>query len=240
MSEKDRKDTQCCSEASEQRLRLRALILSETAVVTPPLTPELRIHGAADFTTIWSATEARLEQMALPPPFWAFAWAGGQALARWLLDNPEEARDRSVLSIGAGCGLEAVAAARAGARRVVANDIDVAALAAAEENAALNGVTIETEATDLLTGDALPPADLILAGDVFYEKSLSETLERMLRRAAAAGAVVRIGDPDRNYAPTTRLRPLAEYRVPVPMALEDVSERRARVYALDPPETPAL
>ncbi|MEM1419653.1 MAG: 50S ribosomal protein L11 methyltransferase [Pseudomonadota bacterium] len=216
----------------EEDARLQRLIRTHTRIVQPPLTPELRIHGADDYASIWSATEAELRNMALRPPFWAFAWAGGQALARWLLDHPRDVAGKTVLAIGAGCGLEAIAAARSGAAESVANDVDPAAIVAAKMNADLNNVQLMLDETNWLNEASLPDADIILAGDVFYEKTLGEQLESRLRAAQRRGAVVLIGDPGRNYAPAEGVKTLNSYAVPVPVELEDVTERVAEVCAL--------
>lgn len=217
-----------------ERDRLEALIRRATRRLSPPLTPEIVIWGADDYAEIWSATEETLASEALPPPFWAFAWAGGQALARHLLDNPHLAAGRRVLAIAAGGGVEAIAAAKAGASAVIANDVDPAAQVAVEMNAALNGVAVETSVADYLAGAPLPQADLILVGDAFYEKTMAEALEPILRAAAAQGALVLLGDPDRLYLPRSGLEPMARYRVPTPMALEDVAERHVVIYRMLP------
>lgn len=229
--------------------RLRRLILAETHPLRPPLTPELEMLGADDYAAIWSATEAELEAMRLPPPFWAFAWPGGQALARHLLDRPETVAGRSVLAIAAGGGLEAIAAARGGARRVVANDVDPAALVAAELNAARNGVALEICGADLIadpgTGRLDPrEADLILLGDALYERPLAARILARLAEAAQAGATALIADAGRGCltetgaladgAQSPPLTEIARYEVPVPEALEDRPSRLARVWRLAP------
>src|SRR5262249_7539388 len=153
-------------------------------------------------------------EMNVPPPYWAFAWAGGQALARYLLDAPDNVAGMRVLDLGSGSGLSAIAAARAGAASVLAVDIDPVALAAIALNAAANGVAVPTSAEDLL--DRAPgPFDVVLVGDLFYERALAERVERFIDAAAAAGALVLIGDPRRNYFPPGRFVIAAEYAVPV-------------------------
>lgn len=213
--------------------RLRALIRRNLAPITPPLVPELRCWGATEFLPIWTATEATLEADGLAPPFWAFAWPGGQALARWLLDAPQRAEGRVVLAIGSGAGIEAVAAALCGARRVVANDLDPAAATAFAMNVTLTAearggaddwtAVVETDSRDLIGGPEPfdPSFDLILAGDVFYTRALAEAAWPKLRAAAERGATVLLGDPDRNYLPRAELDRLALYDVPTPRALED-------------------
>jgi predicted nicotinamide N-methyase len=148
-----------------------------------------------------------------PPPYWAYAWAGGRVLARYILDHPEVVRGLSVLDLGAGGGIAGLAAARAGARRVIAADADPFALAAVRLNGAANGVAIETMTADL---DAAPPAgiDLIIAGDVFYDAALARRVTAYLDRALAAGVPALVGDPFRAHLPLQQLDLLAEYSVP--------------------------
>lgn len=211
-----------------------ALIRRETAILVPPLTPELRFFGAADFTKIWGASEAELDAMALPPPFWAFAWPGGQALARYALDHPELVDGRRVAALAAGAGVEAVAAARSGAARVIANDIDPVAQRAMALNAALNHVALEIDGADWLAAGATPPVDLLMAGDIFYEKAIADRLAPLLRAAAAAGVDVWIGEGGRPYRLTQGVARLAAYDVPTSVELEDVACRRAEVLRLLP------
>ncbi|HEX6970572.1 MAG TPA: 50S ribosomal protein L11 methyltransferase [Micromonosporaceae bacterium] len=192
--------------------------------------PEIRLHQADEPIGLWELTEGefRSEQ---PPPFWAFAWAGGQALARYVLDHPEEVAGRRVLDLAAGSGLAGIAAARCGAAQVRAVDIDPLAVAAIELNAAANGVSVTAERRDLLDGDA-EGAQVILAGDVFYNKAMSDRVMRFLRRAQRRGAQVLVGDPQRAFLPHAAFRPLATYQVPVPPALESVRVKRTTVWAL--------
>jgi predicted nicotinamide N-methyase len=190
--------------------------------------PELVLYQADEPITLWERTEAgRGDQ---PPPFWAFAWAGGQALARYVLDAPELIRGRTVLDLATGSGLVAIAASRAGARSVTANDIDPLALAAARANAAANGVELR-----LVEGDLLETDDrygMILAGDVCYSRDMSVRVLGFLRRAAARGSVVLIGDPGRAYLPAEGLTAAASYDIPVVEALESVPVRRTTVWRL--------
>lgn len=213
---------------------LAALIRRETAILAPPLTPELRHRGAADYARIWGATEDSLAALNLPPPFWAFAWAGGQALARYILDHPDAVRGRRVLALAAGAGIEAIAAVKSGASSVLANDIDPVARVAMALNADLNQVALSIDGADYLAAQALPAADLILAGDIFYEQAIAAKLRPLLARAAAAGAEVWIGDAGRPYRPAPdrpedRVTPLARYTVPTPVDLEDAPSREATV-----------
>ncbi len=215
-----------------------AFILAQTVVARPPLVPEIRLHLATEITPIWQASEASLAASNLPPPYWAFAWPGGQAIARYLLDNPALVRGRAVLDFAAGSGLVAIAARLGGAARAVANDIDAVAATAVALNAALNGVTVETDATDLLDGD-MPGGggagfDLVLAGDVCYERPMAERVTRWVRRLAANGVDVLLADPGRAYLPTEGLVELARYDVRTSLELEDRELRETVIYRLDP------
>ncbi len=209
--------------------RERAFILRETRPQAPPLVPELRLRLADEAMDLWQATEADLGRMGLPPPFWAFAWAGGQALARHLLDHREIVQDRRVLDFASGSGIVAIAACLAGARKVVAADIDPYARAAILINAADNGVEVEASEIDYLERGA-GDFDVVLAGDVFYERPMATRVEPFLRAAQTAGRTVLFGDPGRAYLPTTGVAPLASYDVPVSRAIEDRDIRTTRVW----------
>jgi len=199
-----------------------------------PFVPEVRLHQADEPIGLWELTEGefRSEQ---PPPFWAFAWAGGQALARYVLDHPELVAGRRVLDLAAGSGLVAIAAARAGADRVRAVEVDGRAVAAVELNAAANGVPVEAVLGDILDSDA-GDAEVVLAGDVFYSEAMANRMLRFLLRAARGEHLPRVlvGDPDRAFLPRGRFRELAVHQVPVPMALESVRVKRTTVWELDP------
>jgi len=208
-------------------------IRRNTALAAPPLVPEILLHLATELTPIWQASEETLARSALPPPFWAFAWAGGQALARYLLDHPEVVRGRALLDFGAGSGLVAIAAAKAGAGPVTAAEIDHVAAAAIGLNAALNGVTVAVTASDLL--DAPPqPWPVVTAGDVCYERPMAERATAWLRRLAVAGSLVLIGDPGRAYLPQAGLRELARFQVPTSRELEDRDTRETTVWEVLP------
>jgi predicted nicotinamide N-methyase len=204
-----------------------------TAIARPPLVPELRLHLATEITPIWQATEDSLARGAVPPPFWAFAWVGGQALARYLLDHPGEVAGRFLLDFGSGSGVVAIAAARAGAARVVAAEIDHFAAAAIAENAALNGVEVT-----VTTGDVLDTADpcweVVTAGDVCYEQPMADRAVAWLRRLAGSGCLVLLGDPGRAYLPAGGLRERARYRVPTSRDLEDRESRDGVVWQVLP------
>ena len=210
---------------------LADFIRANTGIMAPPLVPEVRLHLAHEAVPVWQKTEEELGEIGLPPPFWAFAWAGGQALARHVLDYGELVRRRSVIDLASGSGLVAIAAIKAGAAPVLAADIDGFAVAAIGLNAALNGVTLEVTREDLLA--APPPAcDVVLVGDLFYEKSLAARVLAWLRQAEAAGSLVLIGDPGRSYLPKDELVKVAEYNVPVTRELEDSEIKRSAVWRL--------
>jgi len=205
-------------------------IRDNTRLQAPPHAPELVLHLADEITPIWRLTEEELGEIGLPPPFWAFAWAGGQALARYLLDHPDLVRGKRVLDFASGSGLVAIAAKLAGAAYVLANDIDVFCGAALEANALANKVDIAFAADNLL--DAPPPAfDLICAGDICYEKPMADQVLAWLQVARDAGAEVLVGDPGRSYFPRDRLIKLAEYQVPTTRELEDFEVKKTGVYA---------
>lgn len=209
----------------------RRFIAANTRPLAPPLVPEIRLHLAEESLPIWQRTEEELGEMNVPPPYWAFAWAGGQALARYLLDNPALVAGRSVIDLGAGSGLTAIAAKRAGATAVLAADIDALALAAVSLNAALNGVALAVTGEDLLAR-APDAADVVLVGDLFYERELAARVAAYIEKAAAAGAEVLIGDPKRSYFPAGRFARVAEYQVPVTRELEDAEIKRTAVWRL--------
>lgn len=216
-----------------------AFIREHTALISPPLVPEIRLHLAAESLPIWQSTEEALAARNVPPPYWAFAWAGGQALARYLLDRPEIVRTKRVLDLGAGSGLSAIAARLVGAADVEANDIDRVAAAAMTVNADANGVVLRITTDDLLAADdhdrRLADVDVVLIGDLFYEKPLAELVLAFADRAAARGVPVLTGDPQRSYFPKARFTALEEYRVPVTRELEDSEIKRTSVWALIPP-----
>ena len=211
-------------------------IRANTTVSAPPHVPEIRLHLADEAHDLWHRTEEELQAMGLPPPFWAFAWAGGQGLARYILDNPDTVRGKSVLDFAAGSGLVAIAATKTGAANVLAMDIDPFCEAAISLNSALNGMNIPFSACDLLAltpeqGAAeLAKFDCVLAGDVFYDRQMAESLWPLLMAAARAGTEIMVGDPGRAYLPVEGLQQLAEYQVPVTRALEDNEVKRTRVW----------
>jgi predicted nicotinamide N-methyase len=205
-----------------------AFIRAETRLRPVPHAPEIQLHVADEATELWQRTEEELGSIGLPPPFWAFAWAGGQALARYVLDHPDEVRGRSVLDFASGSGLVAIAAARAGAAQVLACDIDPFAIAAIRLNAAANGVAIDPIQVDLVGGDG--GWDAVLAGDICYESDLARRAVDWFFNLTRRGATVLIGDPGRSYLPTARLEALAAYEVPVTRSLEDADIKRTCVW----------
>ena len=211
-----------------------AFIRANTRLKPVPHVPEIVLYVAEESVPIWQKTEEQLNEMGLPPPYWAFAWAGGQALARYVLDHPAEVTARRVLDLAAGSGLVAIAAAIAGAAPVIAADIDPFTEAAITLNAAANDVYVEILTQDLLDRPAPvePRYDLILVGDLFYERDTAARALRFLDRNAAAGSRVLIGDPGRAYLPKDRLVRLAEYAVPVTRELEDMEIKRTSVWEL--------
>lgn len=213
--------------AQDSRTRF---ICDQTRILAPPLVPEIILHLAHEAMPLWEKTERELEQIGLPLPFWAFAWAGGQALARYLLDNRQICAGRSVLDFASGSGLVAIAAAKAGASRVIASDIDPFAEAAIGLNAAQNKVAIEIVCEDLIGRDG--HWDVVLAGDIFYEQPLADRLVGWFRALATRGALVLIGDPGRTYLPRQALSELALYHVPVTRMLEDQEIKQTRVWRL--------
>jgi predicted nicotinamide N-methyase len=196
-----------------------------------PHTPEISLWLADEVTPIWRLTEEELGEMGLPPPFWAFAWAGGQGLARWLLDNPAEVAGRKVLDFAAGSGLVGVAAMKAGAASVLCADVDPFCGAAVAANADANAVALGFTADDLLDADP-PQVEVICAGDVFYERPMADRVLAWLTRGAQNGVRILVGDPLRTYFPRDGFDLLAEYAVPTTRELEDSAVKRTRVWTL--------
>lgn len=205
-----------------------SFVRANTVLTTPSLVPEIRLHLATEVLPLWSKTEQEIEKQGLPPPYWAFAWAGGQALARYVLDRAECVAGRSVLDFGSGSGLVAIAAAKAGAESITAADVDPFATAAIEINAAANGVAVDVTERDVLEGDCL--WSTILVGDMCYERPLADRLLDWLRRAAQSGAHIFLGDPGRTYFPKSDVEKLADYHVATSRELEDRDVRATAVY----------
>ena len=215
-----------------------AFIRANTEILAPPLVPEVRLHLAHEALPIWQKTEEELGEIGLPPPFWAFAWAGGQAVARYVLDNPAVVAGKRVVDFAAGSGIVAIAAMKAGAASALAADIDGFCEPAVALNAGANGVEVAFTDRDLL--DRPPPdeADVILAGDICYEQPLAGRVLAWLGAARDAGKTVLIGDPMRTYFPREGLIKLAEYQVPTTRELEDYEVKRTSVWTLPPRPEP--
>ena len=207
-----------------------AFIRENTRVLAPSHVPELRLHLADDAVALWEMTEEQLGELGLPPPFWAFAWAGGQALARYVLDHPETVRGQRVLDVASGSGLVAIAAMKADAAHAIAVDIDAFAAHAAQLNADLNAVCLETSDADPV--GASTDADVILVGDLFYDRDLAPRVLDWLIALQRGGKRVLIGDPGRTYLPRDKLEQIAAYDIPVTRALEDAEVKRAAVWKL--------
>ncbi|MDF3075907.1 MAG: nicotinamide N-methylase [Alphaproteobacteria bacterium] len=209
-------------------------IRANTVLQAPSMVPELRLHLATEITPIWRASEADLERMGVPPPYWAFCWPGGQAIARHILDHPELVRGRRVLDFAAGSGMAAFAAVKAGAVGATGNDIDAYAVAAIRLNAEANGLAIKIDGRDLLVLEAQRDFDVILAGDVCYERPLAETVFAWLQAQAKLGALVLLGDPGRPYKPTQGIAEMARYDIPTSLQLENHGMKETIVWRVLP------
>jgi predicted nicotinamide N-methyase len=209
-----------------------AFIRANTQLLAPPHTPEIRLHLATELVPIWQKTEEELAAIGVPPPFWAFAWAGGQALARYVLDQPDAVRGKRVLDFASGSGLSAIAAAKAGATEVLATEIDPFAIAAIALNTAENGVAVSCTHEDVVGRDA--GWDTVLAGDVCYEREMAARVFAWLRSLTRRGALVLVGDPGRNYLPSSHLVEIAVYDIQTTRELEDREVRRTKVWKVQP------
>lgn len=209
-----------------------AFIRANTRLRPVPLVPEISIYVADEAVPLWHKTEEEIGEQGLPPPFWAFAWAGGQALARHVLDHPQIVRGKTVLDLASGSGLVGIAAIKGGATTVTVADIDEFALSAARLNAAHNNVALATVAGDLLDSENHQRWDVILAGDIFYERETAARAFEFLNRNAALGTTVLIGDPGRSYLPREKLHKIADYSVPVTRELEDTEIKQTAVWML--------
>lgn len=203
-------------------------IRANTSLISPPHVPEISLHLASEAHELWLKTEGELEAIGLPPPFWAFAWAGGQGLARYILDHPETVRGKRVLDFASGSGLVGIAAMVAGAQEVTACDIDPWAETAIRLNAGANRVSLGFSSADLI-GETVD-ADIVLAGDVFYDRAFADALVPWFAKLADDGKPVLVGDPGRSYLPRDRLEFCAVYQVPVTLALEDSEIKKTTVW----------
>ena len=208
-----------------------AFIRANTQLHEPPLIPEVKLWLASEIVPIWQMTEEELQENGLPPPFWAFAWAGGQALSRYILDHPEVVRGKRVLDFGSGSGLIGIAAMKAGAASVLAADIDPFAAAAIRLNAEVNNVSL-LETVDNLVGSANQGWDVILIGDMCYERPLAESIEIWVRGLVAEGTEAFIGDPGRTYLPKSGLEKIISYAVMTTRELEDTDVRNTSVWKI--------
>lgn len=208
--------------------RYRSFVLANTSLQSPPHVPEIKLYLADEAHDLWHRTEDELATIGLPPPFWAFAWAGGQGVARYVLDHPETVKNRFVLDFASGSGLVGIAAALAGASHVCCCDIDPFARPAILLNAAANGTKVEVHIEDLIGTDA--GWEMVLAGDVFYDKPFAERLIPWFKTLAARGANIIVGDPGRSYFPKNLLESLAVYSVPVTRVLEDAEIKQTTVW----------
>lgn len=206
-------------------------IRDNTTPMAPPLVPEVRLYLAHEAVPLWQKTEEELGEMGLPPPFWAFAWAGGQALARHVLDHPDIVAGKRVIDLASGSGLVGIAAVKAGAARVLAADIDAFSVEAIGLNAEINAVSLTATGRDLLEQPA-EACDVILVGDLFYEKDLAAKVFAWLEDAEARGITALIGDPGRSYLPREKLKKLGEYKVQVTRDLEDAEVKLTSVWRL--------
>ncbi|WP_438751502.1 class I SAM-dependent methyltransferase [Pararhizobium sp. O133] len=211
----------------------QTFIRANTDIMAPPHVPEIRLHLAGEAHELWLKTEEELEEIGLPPPFWAFAWAGGQGLARHVLDHPELVAGKRVIDFASGSGLVAIAAMKAGAADVLAVDIDPWTGMAIRLNAELNGVDVVSSAKDIIGNRR--EADVYLAGDVFYDKAFADRLIPWFSALVGEGADVLVGDPGRAYCPRRRLDMLATYQVPVTRALEDSEVKKTNVWRFAAP-----
>jgi predicted nicotinamide N-methyase len=208
----------------------RAFIVAHTTAAAAPIVPEIVLRTGGLSMPLWEAAALTDQRPAVPPPYWAWAWAGGQALARHVLDQPDLVRGRRVTDIGCGGGIVAIAAALAGATRVTAIDVEVFAIEACRLNSAANGVTVDLEEADPIGTDG--GRDVVLVGDLWYEPDLAARMAPWLQGLAARGAVVLTGDPGRAHLPATGLAELARYKVPTIEDLEDVTTKTVRVLRL--------
>ena len=206
-----------------------------TVVERAPFVPEIRLQLATELTPLWQATADTLDDSQIDPPFWAFAWPGGQALARYVLDHPDTVRGRTVLDLGSGSGIVAIAAARSGAASVVANDTDPLALAAIGINAGHNDVTVATNGDNLTLAPPSERWDVILAGDVFYERAMATAIAAWLEAAAADGIMVLVSDPGRAYLPRRGITRIGVYEVPTSLELEDSQSRVTTIWSFTAP-----
>jgi predicted nicotinamide N-methyase len=216
----------------QSELERRAFIVENTRLVSPVLCPEIRLRLITDSCTLWHATERDLASLAIMDPYWGFCWAGGQALSRFVLDHPEVVAGKRVIDFGTGCGVGAVAAAMAGVKSVLASDIDPMAVEAAQLNAQVNGVTIETTTVDLI-GDPLSGYDVLFAGDMFYDAAFAGEVLAWLRSIPSTDFKVFLADPGRGNLACAPVRPVALYKAPSDVDIRGKHLVETRVYQLE-------
>ena len=214
-----------------RRISPAEFVLAHTHVRRPPFVPEVRLHLADDSLALWEETQVAVDRGQVPPPFWAFVWAGGQAVARYLLDAPEMVAGRHVVDVATGSGLVAIAAAMSGAADVRATDIDELAVAATRLNATLNNVRVDADAVDV-RDVTVTAGTLVTVGDVFYDEKIAALMLTELSRLAASGAEVLVGDPHRAYLPRDVLGVVADYDVDVETDIEDAPVKASIVARL--------
>lgn len=210
---------------------VKAFIRVNTKVIAPPLVPEIKLYLAEETLPIWQKTEEQLQEQNIPPPFWAFAWAGGQALARYLFDNAELVAGKRVLDIGTGSGITAIAAKLCGARAVTATDVDPLSVLATQLNAALNRCEIDVSCANVL-GEDPRSHDIYIVADLFYERELANQALAFAKAAKENGAVVLVGDPKRSYFPVSDFTCLETYEVTVTRELEDALIKKTSAWQL--------
>lgn len=209
----------------------KAFIGAHTVIQATPFVPEIKLHLATEVTPLWQMTEQQFGETNLPPPFWAFAWPGGQGLARYVLDHPDVVRGKRVLDFASGCGIASIAAEKAGAAKSMASDIDPLAEAALQMNAGINAVRIEDVGV-LRMDRSFKGADVILAGDVCYQQAMSVAVLRWLRLCMEAGTQIFMADPGRAWVPQEGLKELTRYEVPTSRELEDEEKRIVTVWEM--------
>lgn len=209
--------------------RADAVVRERTTLSPVPLVPEIRLYLASQSVPTWEATEEEAGETGLPPPFWAFAWVGGQALARYVLDRPDAVQGKRVLDLATGSGIVAIAAKKAGAKTVIAADTDPFAEAAFRANVAANKVDIAFRAADMI-GQPLRDIDVVLVGDFFYDRDLAGRTTEWLAALCKGGCCILIGDPGRAYLPKERLAFAAAYDVPASREIEDGDRKRCTVF----------
>ncbi|WP_417812096.1 class I SAM-dependent methyltransferase [Thalassospira alkalitolerans] len=215
--------------------RFADLIDVYTVPARVPLAPEIEMYLATHITPLWQATEDILGVLDIPPPYWAFAWPGGQAITRYILDHPELVRGKKVLDFACGGGMQAIACVMAGADSILANDIDPVAITATRLNATRNDVEFDTTTENFVgTQSTTRRWDVIFAGDVCYQQDMADAVLQWLMNEARLGARVILADPGRTYAPTHNIDELETYDVPVDIAVEDTDIKSTRVWQLLP------